>query len=243
MSQLIPAWTGKAPPSDLERDLFALPACLGGLGIVNPVTLSSKYFPASVSISAPLCNLIEFQQAGYPWRTIAVQLNAKKNVRKQWQDNLKSSAANIKSAVNASLKYAVNLAQEKGASTLTALPLEEFGFSLHKGAFRDALPPGMDGFPPMFRLYSCACGSHFTVKHSLSCPKGGFPSIRHNEVRDTIGCWLSEVCSDVCIEPTLQPITGETLSGATAKTEDGARLDITANSFFWGGATKERTLM
>ena len=72
------------------------------------------------------------------------------------------------------------------------------------------------------------------MEHSLSCPKGGFPSIRHNEVRDTIGCWLSEVCSDVCIEPTLQPITGNTLSGATAITEDGARLDIAANGF-WGG--------
>ena len=47
--------------------------------------------------------------------------------------------------------------------------------------------------------------------------------------------WLSEVCSDVCIEPTLQPITGETLRGASAITTDGARLDIAANSF-WGGS-------
>ena len=31
-------------------------------------------------------------------------------------------------------------AQEKGASSwLTALPLEEYGFSLHKSAFRDAV--------------------------------------------------------------------------------------------------------
>ena len=139
-SQLIPAWTGKAPPSDLERDLFALLARPGGLGIVNPVTLSSKEFPASVSISAPLCDLIQSQQTGYPRRTIAAQLNAKKDVRKQRQENVKSSAANVKSALSASLKYTVDLAQEKGASTwLTALPLDEFCFSLHKGAFKDAL--------------------------------------------------------------------------------------------------------
>ena len=226
--QLIPAWTGKAPPRDLERNLFALPPRLGGLGIVNSVTLSSKKFPASVSISTPLCDLIESQQTGYPRRTIAAQLNAKKDVRKQRQENVKSSAANVKSALGASLKYAVDLAQEKGASTwLTALPLDEFGFSLHKGAFKDALALRY-GWLPYNVPTNCACGSHFTVEHSLSCPKGGFPSIRHNEVRDTIGCWLSEVCSDVCIEPTLQPITGETLSGATAITEDGARLDIAA---------------
>jgi len=61
-----------------------------------------------------------------------------------------------------------------------------------------------------------------------------FPSIRHNEVRDTVGSWLSEVCNDVCIEPNLQPITGEALTGASAITEDGARLDTAANGF-WGG--------
>ena len=81
---------------------------------------------------------------------------------------------------------------------------------------------------------SCACGSHFTVEHSLSCPKGGFPTIRHNEVRDTVAGWMSEVCNDVCVEPPLQPLTGEALSGASAITEDGARLDIAANGF-WGG--------
>lgn len=44
-------------------------------------------------------------------------------------------------------------------------------------------------------------------------------------------------CNDVCIEPTLQPITGEALRGASALTEDGARLDIAANGF-WGGCFK-----
>ena len=64
--------------------------------------------------------------------------------------------------------------------------------------------------------------------HVLSCPKGGFPSIRHNEV----GSWMSEVCHDVYLEPHLQPMTGETLNGASAITEDGARLDIAVNGFW-----------
>ena len=111
---------------------------------------------------------------------------------------------------------------------------------MHKGAFKDALALRYEWLLSNIPT-SCACGSHFTREHSLSCPKGGFPSIRHNEIRDTIGCWLSEVCSDVCIEQTLQPITGETLSGATAITEDGARLDIAANGFSDG--LYERTYM
>ena len=41
------------------------------------------------------------------------------------------------------------------------------------------------------------------------------------------------------IEPELQPVAGEVLSGATANSQDGARLDIAANGF-WGG-TFQRT--
>lgn len=50
---------------------------------------------------------------------------------------------------------------------------------------------------------------------------------------------MSEVCTDVCIEPNLQPVTGEALNGLSSNTQDGARLDIAANGF-WGG-TYERT--
>ena len=50
----------------------------------------------------------------------------------------------------------------------------------------------------------------------------------------TLGGWLSEVCNDVCIEPTLQPLSGETFNGASAIIEDGARLDIAANGFLGG---------
>ena len=78
---------------------------------------------------------------------------------------------------------------------------------------------------------TCACGRNFSVDHALSCPKGRFPSIKHNEIRDITANLLSEVCNDVRIEPDLQPIDGEQLTG---NVEDGARLDIAANGF-WGG--------
>ena len=39
-----------------------------------------------------------------------------------------------------SLQHSIDLAQESGASSwLTSLPIQEFGFALHKGAFQDAL--------------------------------------------------------------------------------------------------------
>ena len=45
---------------------------------------------------------------------------------------------------------------------------------------------------------------------------------------------LTEVCSNVCVEPELQPLSGESLKNRTANTEDHAHLDIAANGL-WGG--------
>ena len=67
----------------------------------------------------------------------------------------------------------------------------------------------------------------------MNCPTGGFPTIRHNELRDFTASLLSEVCHGVSVEPHLQPLTGETFSLYSAIVEDGARLDVAANGF-WG---------
>ena len=48
---------------------------------------------------------------------------------------------------------------------------------------------------------------------------------------------MSEVCHGVGVEPTLQPLSGEMLSGATANREDEARLDISARGF-WGSQSE-----
>ena len=58
--------------------------------------------------------------------------------------------------------------------------------------------------------------------------------MRHNEIRDLTAIILSEVCSDVCIEPDLQPLSGEVLTGASSIVQDGAHLNIAANGV-WGG--------
>ena len=67
----------------------------------------------------------------------------------------------------------------------------------------------------------------------LSCPKGGYPSVRHNEIRGLTASLLSEVCHNVSTEPHLQPMTGEVMNGLSANIQDGARLDIAADGF-WG---------
>ena len=165
---------------------------------------------------------------------LEAQINAKKDIHKQNRDNAKTSATILRATISNSLQRAMDLAQEKGASSwLTSLPLEEFGFTLHKSAFRDAIAFRY-GLQPLHTPTTCACGTNFSVEHALLYPKGGFPTVRHNEVRDLMANLMSEVCHNVCIEPTLQPITGEALSVTSAITEDGARLEIAASGF-WGG--------
>ena len=60
-------------------------------------------------------------------------------------------------------------------------------------------------------------------------------------IRDLTASLLTEVCHDVRVEPDLQPVTGEMMTGSTSNTNDGARLDIAVNGF-WGGRF-EKTYM
>ena len=43
---------------------------------------------------------------------------------------------------------------------------------------------------------------------------------------------LTEVCPNVCVEPTLQPLTGESFPLRSTNTEEGARLGIKAQNFW-----------
>uniref|UniRef100_A0A1X7V2T7 Reverse transcriptase domain-containing protein n=1 Tax=Amphimedon queenslandica TaxID=400682 RepID=A0A1X7V2T7_AMPQE len=84
-------------------------------------------------------------------------------------------------------------ASESGASSwLTALPIKEHSFALHKGAFRDALCLRY-GWTPLHLSSHCVCGSSMSIEHALNCKCGGFPSLRHNELRDITADLLTEI--------------------------------------------------
>ena len=91
---------------------------------------------------------------------------------------------------------------------------------------------GKLGWTPTRLATHCPSGQPFSVSHAFSCPKGAMPSIRHNAIRDTTAQLLTEVCPNVCVEPTLQPLTGESFPLRSTNTEEGARLDIKAQNFW-----------
>ena len=73
----------------------------------------------------------------------------------------------------------------------------------------------------------------------LSLAQRWLPIVKNiNEIRDLTTDFLTEVYNDVCIEPKLQPLTGEALTGVTSNAQDGARFDIATNGF-WEASLKE----
>ena len=233
--------SGRAPPGDLECDLLALPAQHGGIAVPNPAKTSDKEFTTSQSITEPLIDLILSNNLTLPREAIAKLSDLKKQSHQLNSLVILSTASDLRHQLCDHLKRAMELASEKGASRwLTALPLTEHSFFLHKGAFRDTLALRY-GWLPLQTPAHCDCGANFSIDHSLSCPNGGFPSIKYNEVRDLTARLLNKICHDVRVEPHLQLLTGEVPSASTAITQDGARLDVEVNGF-WGGRF-ERTFM
>ena len=207
---------------------------MGGLNLRNPAKISDSEFNASRNVCRPLIDRILRGMSDYSFECLEAQMEAKLVIKQQRGRSTMEEANELRARLPGSTRKAMDLASERGASNwLTSLPIQEFGFCLHKRAFADALALRY-GWQPSSTPMHCVCGSSFTVQHVLSCPKGGYPTIRHNELRDITASLLTEVCHDVRIEPDLQPLTGENFAYESANSTDGARLDIAVNGF-WGG--------
>ena len=132
----------------------------------------------------------------------------KKHIRKQYREFLKDEMATVTSALPPTQSHCAVVTQEKGSSSwLSALPIEQQGFSLSKGQFWDAISLRY-GWQLRLVPQKCCCGKEFEVNHVLTCKVGGFHTVRHNQLRDTIADLLKEMCSSIVVEPRLQPLTG-----------------------------------
>ena len=110
---------------------------------------------------------------------------------------------------------------------LTAQPISNFGFELSKQHFWDPIRL-LNGWSIANLPITCLCGSRFSIQYCMSCKKGGFVSVRHNNLRNLTANMLFEVSKDIEIESKLTPLTDEELSSRTAITTNEARLDSRA---------------
>ena len=232
LETLIPALIGQAAPAGGMRSLLALPPRYGGMGIFNPTVMRADQQADSTAISTPLVKLI-MDQGGNLLQARQIQAVRKQTVRRMRVNQLKMTAENVISALKPLDQRCALAAQEKGTSSwLVALPIQRHGFALDKGSFWDAIALRY-GWHLRMTPSTCRCGKDFSIDHVLTCKHGGWHTVRHNDLRDTLTDLLCEVCQEVTKEPLLQPLSGEQLPRSTNKADD-ARVDIKARGFWTG---------
>ena len=204
---VLPSPTSHASPGPEIRALFRLPARLGGLGIRDPSEKALEQRDTSRAVTRPVVDLLLEQNEGDPQdrleEALAEQSGLISHAKRQRAVEEKERQREVVGQLSPSLQSAIERATDDGASSwLSARPIEEHGFALHKGAVRDAVALHY-GWEPANVPSHCACGVSFDSCHALTCSKGGLTIARHNEIRDLTANLIREVCSDVEIEPRL----------------------------------------
>ena len=152
--------------------------------------------------------------------------------RQAWNQAMSAKVQDVLPHLTPPQQLLTEVASTKGVSSwLTASPTFSHRTVLNKADFRDAVCLRY-GFPPEGLSTSCVCGADFTVDHAMTCASGGYPSARHDEVRDVLAEALKEVSRDVETEPILLAYEDENLAGRSANRAPDARLDIRARGFW-----------
>ena len=223
---------------DTLREVIALPTRFGGLGVFNPCSIASNEFDNSRKATAPLVALLKNQTvaffpadehiSGNYEQVLQASKAAKVQISKSKEALYKQRMDDCLEHLPEEQKAHFMEASKKGSSLwLTCLPISDFGFVLNKCEFIDAISLRYN-FPLTNLSRHCGCGKDNDMNHAMICPKGGYVHLRHNQVRNLEAKFLSEVCHDVALEPTLLPLSGERFNQASANTADAARLDVSA---------------
>ena len=93
---LVEAMSGPAGPSVTRRELFALPARLGCLGIIDPTKCLQRQFNASARLSEPLTTLIQQKNRCYPEAVRVEQKQAKAALHSQNHSVVQDDAEDLK---------------------------------------------------------------------------------------------------------------------------------------------------
>ena len=164
--------------SQVERDLVALPARMGGLGLTNPSEIAELEYSASIMVTRPLVDQIVAQSHQSPIQSVVRTLQ--QHAQKTRDDDLWERLTELQNSLPEKIQRALELANEKGASSwLTVIPVKDLDFTLNKREFRGAIRLRYDWSIPD-RPSVCVCGASFSLDHAMVCKRGGFVIQRHN---------------------------------------------------------------
>ena len=231
-NKLLPVLTG-THMSEFLRKLVRLPARNGGMGVENPTLQADAEYERSRIATLPLKQLLIEQKTSIDssrGEQVENELReARGQITSQKRNAAKAMMEEVRQEMTPDQQRLHDEHCKRGASTwLTSLPLSDHGFTLNKQEFRDSLALRYS-LPIQGMPNRCACGQINGIEHCLTCPKGGYVHMRHNQIRDLTANLLEEAgCKDVTTEPRLLPITGEEFDHKTTITANDARLDVAA---------------
>ena len=133
--------------------LLALSACLGDIGIINPMTTKARQPDASMKLCQPLVK----DQGGDALPTKQLQGGIKRSIRQRGTSEQKSTAEEVIIALQPMERQCVTAAQEKG---------------LNEGEVWDAIALSY-GWPHRMTPLNCQSGDAFSVNHVLICKQDG----------------------------------------------------------------------
>ena len=162
---------------------MSLPTRYDWLTVPTFYELAETEFESSHKITSELTPLIINQCSQYNMNERKAK-QLKLDIKRIKESNYKSCLQELIVQVNEKENWLVKISTKKGVSNwLTILPITEHGFELSKQQFWDSvrLRYGWEiANLPIF----CPCGSKLDIQNSIICKKGGFVSIRDNDLRD-----------------------------------------------------------
>ena len=212
--------------------MFALPTNLGGLGIDNPVLTGDRAFTNSCLLTKPLVdaildpNELDLNMA----KVEKLARDARGEIDKSNDDHNSESLKELLTRIECpKLVRCLEMAGEAGASGwLTTRPYPHLGFELNRLEFLDSLALRY-GFEAKDLGSTCACGKPNNTDHTLSCAKGGYTILRHDNIRDL----MAEICTyaglkGVETEKLLQPCPVGMKFYPSENSAPDARMDVVA---------------
>ena len=231
----LPALTGRTGFSTDELTLLRLPARLGGIGLPDFCRMSATEAQASRRMTENQVMEIILQSSPHDvpgFSTVHKEALKARNTTKSQRRKSEKERFRLLRVWSEIDSRRLELLSENGASSwLTTLPLREHGFFLSKRDFRDVLVLRYDWQVESVPI-PCVCGAAFSADHALTCSFGGYPTVRHNEIRYFIADKLLEICHDVAVEPLLAPVRGEIFVSKSTNTSDQARSDVRERGFW-----------
>ena len=222
----LPALLQEDSISNDFRQQLALPVKQGGIGIPNPVTTANGRYSDSVTCTRKLTqSLLETTPEPFDVRDYKSDCSSKRHAASKSREKANEStittlANKLQLPERRRFLRSVDKAKQTG-NWLTVTPDFQNGTDLTANEFRDSLRMRYNLIPHHLPHKCDGCKETFTVQHDMTCHKGGFISIRHNELADE---W-SDLCSkafkshNVRDEPLIHsgrgPVMTQTASGTT----------------------------